>query len=131
MGSGKKRYVLEFSGMLLAYAATLAGTKTLVDDGVVGGDWVVPVALLPVLPCIGMAWVILRHLRQLDEFQKRLQFEAIAFAFTGTALVSFSYGFLEGVGLPKLSMFYVWPLMSVLWIIGLTIACRRYKLALI
>ena len=63
---------------------------------------------------------------RLDELQRRIQFEAIAFAFAGTALLTFSYGFVENVGFPHLSWFFVWPIMAILWIIGLGIATRRY-----
>ena len=48
-------------------------------------------------------------------------------AFAGTALVTFSYGFLENVGYAKLSMFAVWPLMAGFWTIGLIVANLRYR----
>jgi hypothetical protein len=62
----------------------------------------------------------------MDELQRKLQFEALALAFAGTALLTFGYGFLEGVGLPRLSMFVVWPLMAALWVVGVFIGRVRY-----
>ena len=79
------------------------------------------------LACAAAAWVILRELRRMDELQRRIQLEALGFAFAGTALLTFSYGFLEGLGYPRLSMFTVWPVMAALWIVGLLMARRRYQ----
>ena len=42
-------------------------------------------------------------------------------------MLTFSYGFLEGLGYPKLSMFTVWPILAVLWVVGLVLARRRYQ----
>lgn len=123
----RRRYALELLGALLLYAAVLAGSRAVVDAGMVPADWMIPLALLPLPVCVLVAWIIFRQLRQLDEMQQRVKFEAMAFSFTGTALITFSYGFLEGVGLPKQSMFMVWPVMAVLWVVGDVIACRRYR----
>ncbi|MEA1674025.1 hypothetical protein [Nitrospirillum sp. BR 11163] len=47
-----------------------------------------------------------------------MQLVAIGFAFAGTALLTFTYGFLEVAGFPRLSMFMVWPLMVLLLVVG-------------
>lgn len=59
--------------------------------------------------------------------QRRLQLEALALAFAGTALIAFGYGFLEDAGLPRLSVFVVWPLMAVLWLVGGLAGRMRYR----
>jgi hypothetical protein len=51
--------------------------------------------------------------------QKRTQMQAIGFSLAATGLVTFGYGFLEGAGLPDLSMTFVLPLMSMFWALGL------------
>ena len=73
-----------------------------------------------------LGWVILRAVRRMDELMARQQLEAVVFACGGTALLSFGYGFLEGVAYPRLSMFWVWPVMCVLFAIGQVLAHRRY-----
>ena len=60
-------------------------------------------------------------------YQGQVQFQALGFSFAGTAILTFSYGFLEGLGYPRLSMFSVWPILAVLWIVGLLLARRRYQ----
>ena len=89
--------------------------------------WNIPVALLPMVGGFAMAWAVVRQMRRLDEMWFRIQLEAMAFAFLVTVVLSFSYGFLENAGLPRLSMFAVWPVMSAGWIIGSRIAARHYR----
>ena len=40
-----------------------------------------------------------------------------------TAALSFSYGFLESAGFPKLSMFWVWSVMGVVWALHTWLRC--------
>lgn len=90
-----------------------------------------PLTLLTaLLPCIGVILVlaiVIRTIRASDEFQQRIQFEAIAFAFAATALLTFSWGFMEDAGLPTLPTFAILPLMAALWGIGLAVTTRRFK----
>jgi hypothetical protein len=88
--------------------------------------WRLIVAVTPVLPALYTMMAFIYYLSCLDELQRRIHLEAIAFAFGGTAIVTFGYGFLENAGLPHLSWHYVWPFMTFLWAIGLLIANRRY-----
>jgi hypothetical protein len=85
------------------------------------------ISVAPMLPACVLALSIVRLSRRADEMQQRIQLEAITMAFVGTALISFSYGFLENVGFPRLSAFAVWPLMAGLWVLGGIIATLRYR----
>ncbi len=122
-----KRYIIELGLALIAYAVTLVISLRMLATGVDTQATRIALSLLPMLPGLAMCAIILRHLARLDEFQRKLQLEALALAFTGTALITFSYGFLENVGFPKLSMFAVWPLMAVLWVIGTLVGRIRYR----
>ena len=122
-----RRYFLELGACLVAYAAVLVVSLTALRHGQVAAGWKPVVALLPMAPAAGIIWAVLRQLARMDELQRRLQLEALAFAFAGTAVATFSYGFMENVGYPRVSMFAVWPLMAVLWTIGLFAARWRYQ----
>jgi len=122
-----KQYLKELSIAFAAYAALLVGSIELLQHVVIAAPWRDLVALSPMLAAVAMPWVILRELRRMDELQMRIQLEALGFSFAGTAILTFSYGFLEGLGYPRLSMFSVWPVMAVLWIVGLVLARRRYQ----
>jgi len=122
-----RRYVAELGSGLLAYGAALAVSNAILMQVHVHGVVRQAIALLPMLPALLVCWAILRQLRRLDELQRRLQFEALSMSFAATALLTFSYGFLEGVGYPRLSMFVVWPTMCAFWIIGVGIGSWRYR----
>lgn len=71
-----------------------------------------------------------RMLRQLDEMQKRIQLEALALAFPCSLLLLMTLGLLQRViTLPPedLSYRHVWPLVALLYFVGLVIARRRYQ----
>lgn len=119
-------YFRELGGSLVAYVVLLVGSILVLKQGVPAAPWRELLALAPMLAGIAICWAIVRELRRMDELQMRIQLEALGFAFAGTALVSFSYGFLEGLDYPRLSMFTLWPLMAVLWVVGLLLARRRY-----
>ena len=122
---GDGRYRNELLLAMLAYVAVLVSTIVIVNDNE-DAAWRYPVALLPMIP-LGfalIAWV--RFFRRMDELQQRIQLEALAFAFGGTALITFAYGFLQDAGFPDLNWFYIWPLMNVFWIVGGFIANRRW-----
>lgn len=121
------RYSKELTASLVLYCMLLVGSIELLGHVAVPSPWRDAIALSPMIAAALMAWVVLRQLRRMDELQVRLQLEAFGFAFAGTALATFSYGFLEGLGWPRLSMFVVWPLMAVLWMAGLALARRRYE----
>jgi len=122
-----KRYLTELSATLALYGVLLVGSIELLTHLAIPAPWRDLVALSPMLAGVAMPWVVLRELRRMDELQMRIQLEALGFSFAGTALLTFSYGFLEGLGYPRLSMFAVWPVMAVLWIVGLLLARRRYQ----
>lgn len=123
----KTRFFVEFGASMAAYVIVLIASILLLGGGTVTGPWATIVSLIPMLPALGVAVAVMRQLRASDELQRRIQLEALSLAFAGTALITFSYGFLENVGYPKLSMFYVWPLMAVLWIIGGLLSGRRFR----
>jgi O-antigen/teichoic acid export membrane protein len=120
-----RAYAKEFGLAMVAYGVVLFLSIWLINANPTA-PWRFAVALLPMLPAIGVLVAVLRQLRRMDELQRRIQFEALAFAFAGTALLTFGYGFVENVGLPHLSWFWVWPIMAVLWIVGTGLAARRY-----
>ena len=122
-----KQYTKELTTALVIYGVMLIGSIQLLTHMVVARPWRDLIALSPMLPAAATAWVVLRELRRMDELQRRIQLEALGFSFAGTAILTFSYGFLEGLGYPRLSMFTVWPILAALWIVGLVLARRRYQ----
>jgi hypothetical protein len=122
-----KRYVIELSAAMGLYAVLLMGAnlteRALHPTGMLN----LTINLAPMLGAFAAAYVIVRNLGQMDEMQRRIQFDAIVMSFVGTALITFGWGFAEGAGLPHLRAFAVWPIMSALWVLSLVFAQRRYR----
>lgn len=85
------------------------------------------IVLVPMVPLLFALRAYLRFLGRMDELARRIQLEAIGFAFGAAGMLTLSYGFLEGVGFPRLSYIWVFPLMIALWGGGTAIASRRYR----
>jgi len=76
----------------------------------------------PMLGFAGMIWAVARHLNGIDEYQRKFILDTWAIAGALTAAITFSYGFLETAGYPKISMFSVWMIMCGAW--GVTCLAR-------
>jgi hypothetical protein len=111
---------------MAAYVVVLAGSVT--GLGALGTDnpWRYLLAVLPVLPGIGVLVAYIRYLRDMDELQRRIQVEALGIAFAVTFLVTFTYGFLENAGLPKVSAIWVTPVMILSWGLASAGVSRRF-----
>lgn len=118
---------LELAAALALYCGLLIGAKLIDRFNHPEGAARFALTLLPVFGGVAVLWVTMRAIRRMDELGRRVQFEAIGFAFAATALATFGYGFLENAGLPRFPVFAVWPLMGTAWIIGAFLAARRYK----
>lgn len=110
----QRLYTQELGCGIAAYAAVLIATLTW-GTGLAPGVLQTAVFLLPMLPFLWIAVAIIRHLRRVDEYIRQTTLEHIAIAAAVTAAWTFSYGFLENAGYPKLSMFTVWPVMGAVW----------------
>ena len=120
------RAQIEIGLALLAYMMFLVGSVTVLR-GNPDASWRYVVAVIPVLPAAVVVYLFIRRLARLDELQRRIQIEAFGFSLGATALLTFAYGFLEGVGLPHLNWTYILPLMAALWAVGTAIISFRYR----
>jgi hypothetical protein len=120
------RAQIEIALALLAYMMFLVGSITVLR-GNPDASWRYVVAVIPVAPIALFLYLITRRIARLDELQRRIQTEALTFALGATALVTFAYGFLEGVGMPHLNWTYILPLIAALWAIGTAIFTFRYR----
>jgi len=119
------RWIIVFSigvALLIVAAAWLGRQLPLRSPGRIG------LALLQGAATSALIALIVRPMRFSDEMQRRIQLEAMAVAFAGTAILGSTYGFLIKAGLPEIDWGgWIWPVMVVLWVIGLAIASRRYR----
>jgi hypothetical protein len=112
----------------LVYALTVGAVVAAFLAKLVPALLVVPVALLPMVPAAFVPFMILGKLRSVDELQRKIVLEAIAFAFVAGVLVSLGYGFLQAfAGAPDINWVWVWPLFGACLFIGILIGRRRYR----
>ncbi len=114
-------YYRELFGSLAIYAVMLVLT-ILYGRGMPEGIVRTLVLASPMIGFFLAIWAIGRHLKRIDEYLRQFTLENIALAGAVTAGLTFTYGFMETAGYPKLSMFSVWMVMCGAWGV---IACTR------
>jgi hypothetical protein len=126
MNTDKKRFLKGFGISMAGYTAMVP-----VSIWLLKGHEHSPLryffAVLPVIPAAFAMWATIGFVRSLDEFQRRLHVEGMAFSFLGTCLISLTWGFLQNAGLPHADVIWVTPLLVLLWAIGLKVASWRYR----
>ncbi len=85
---------------------------------------------LPLLLSLGYIACVVRMLRRVDELQRRIQFEALGFAFAATVIVAMAADLLEQARIvPVIHWGWagLWTAMALLWAAGNIVATRRYR----
>jgi hypothetical protein len=108
------RYYKELMGALVLYAIVLVAALTIGRQMAPGAAQTL-LYVSPMLPFLLAVWAIARQIRRSDEFIRQTTLEHVAIAAAVTAGWTFTYGFLENAGYPRLSMFTVWPVMGAVW----------------
>jgi hypothetical protein len=112
--TARRKYQLELLGAASAYALVLVGSMS-VAKSMPESPLRTLLLLTPAIPIALVIWVIARQFRRLDEFLRLRTLESLGIAAAVTAGLSLTYGFIEGVGFPRLSMFWVWGVMGLVW----------------
>ena len=123
--TARRRYNRDIVVGFVVYGALMVPSIFLIDANPDAG-WRWALAPLPMVPAVFMVMAYVRYFRHADELQQRIGLESLAFAFGGTFLVTFTYGFLDFAGLPRISWWFVWFVMGTLWIIGGFLARKRW-----
>jgi hypothetical protein len=126
MDANHKRYLKEFGTSMAAYVVVVFVSVSLLKHHVHSPSRYL-LAVLPVVPVGFAMWAAIRYFRGLDELQRRIQFEGLAFSFLATCLIALTWGFLQNAGLPHADVIWVAPLLIGLWGVGTCIAKRRYQ----
>jgi hypothetical protein len=109
-----KSYGMELGLSLLIYIIVLLSSiyfAKSMPDGVLRTLTV----LTPCIPALAALWAIVRNFRRLDDYLRVWVLEILAISGAITTVFSFSYGFLEGIGYPKLSGFITYAIFMGSW----------------
>ncbi|MES2125944.1 MAG: hypothetical protein V4463_01610 [Pseudomonadota bacterium] len=110
----RKLYLIEMLGGLGLYALLLV-VALRVGPGMADGALRTLVLASPMIGFLAALWAVVRQFGRMDEYLRRTMLENLAVAAAVTAGWTFTYGFLENAGYPRLSMFTIWPAMGAVW----------------
>jgi hypothetical protein len=130
MKEAGKRYTRRMLGTGLLYAAFVTGASWLIrHSGLAFPQWaVVLLALTPVIPAALMMVTYLTFVRQMDEFNRRIQNEAWLISAGVVGIASFTYSFLEEwAHFPRIDLVWVFPGLILVWGAALFFVRRRYQ----
>jgi len=120
------QYLRELGGSIAIYIALLV-PSLMVGPGMPDSLLRTAVLTCPMLGFFLMIWAIARQVQRMDEYQRQLTLESLSLAAAITAAITFTYGFLENAGYPRLSMFVVWGIMGSAWAVAGALRCWAAK----
>ena len=114
----------------IAWFAAWVAARAILESSSVATWLRVGAALAPV-PLAGAAlFTIIREARELDELEKRIQLEALAFAFVLSLLLIMTLGLMElaiTLNRDDWSYRHVWAMLPMLYFAGVVLARKRYS----
>lgn len=119
-------YLLELIGAIALYSVLL-GLSLTFGQRMSQGALQTAIFLCPMAGFLLVVWAVVRQIRRSDEFMRKTTLEYVAIAAAVTAGWTFTYGFLENAGYPKLSMFTVWPVMGTVWAVVACVDRLRHR----
>jgi predicted membrane protein len=117
-------YLRELFGSIAIYGALLI-PSIIYGQAMEAGPLKTAVLTCPMIGFVLMIWAIARHFGRMDEYQRLMMLETFALSAAFTAAVTFTYGFMENAGYPRLSMFYVWGVMGFSWLLIGLLRCWK------
>jgi hypothetical protein len=109
------------------YFAVLSASVSLLRNLETPKVWQVIISLVPAVPVVFIVIILMSMLKDGDELQQRIHLYSITFSAALTGLLTFSYGLLENIGLPKLPTFAILPMLFVLWGVGFGYFTARHE----
>jgi hypothetical protein len=130
MKEAGRRYTVRMLGTGLLYMAVVfAAVWVIRHSGLQLPQWtVVLISLTPVIPALVMMRVYLTFVRQMDEFNRRIQSEAWLISAGLVGFGTFTYSFLEEwAHFPRLDLVWVFPALIGMWGLATFFVKRRYQ----
>lgn len=126
--SNGRRYMGNMVVATVLYVAAVFGGVYAIRSDTLAQWAVILVALAPLLPALLMLRAYIIFLNGLDEFQRRIQTEAMLVSAAIVGFGSFAYGFLEEwADFPHLPLIWVFPALIGIWGVAACIIRLRYK----
>ena len=127
MKPAEKKYLRDFGLSMVFYLITLGGSVLYVNTHDLAPWAQAALVLTPVIPCLFACHAVLVFSRTWDELQKAQALEGVLIAFLLVGFGTFAYGFLEGVGFPKLDTIWILPILVGAQGVAKIFVARRYQ----
>ena len=109
---------------------TYFGARGILEAADLNSTARVVVALIPVIPFAAFLWLFITNIGQLDEMERKIQMEAMAFAFPMAVLLLMTLGLMQ-LAIPlspdDWSYRHVWSFLPIFYFAGVALAWRKYK----
>lgn len=127
MKQAVKIYTRDFGISMVLYVAAVFGINMVPGIEEMPMWQATIIALVPTLPILLAVKASLKFHKSMDELQKQIAMESTTVAFLTVGLGSFSYGFLQGVGFPRLDVIWIFPLLVIVQGVAHAFVQRKYK----
>ena len=111
----------------LGWALCFVGAAKALDAGTMTGFAAWLIAAAPSVAGVGLLLVYMRYLRAIDELQRVIHLEALAFGFGGGFLAICAYMTFEPLGAPAADPLQLLAAMPVLYAVALIAGTARYR----
>lgn len=129
MNTAVKKYRNSLIIAFTAYGLALFGVNSYLSG--TGADlptWQMALlVLVPMIPVYLFARAVVEFSRSWDELQRRKAMDAVLVAFVVVGFGTFAYGFLEGVGFPKLDTIWILPMLLAVQGLAQIFVARKYQ----
>jgi hypothetical protein len=119
---------LRVAAAFVGWAICFAGARWLTrDDEVLSGAVRWMVATVPAIAGVLLLVAYTRYLREIDELQRTIQLQAMAFGFGGGFLAICAYATFVPLGAPRVDHLDLLAMMPVLYSLAVVVNTVRYR----
>lgn len=126
VGKNLRRELL-VAASCLAWAIAFAGAMQLIKTGHVDGALAWCVAAIPSLGSVWMFRAFTRYLRRIDELERQIQLQALAWAAGSWFVAVCSYQLIDQLGAPSLDSSTITAMLPILYAIAIIVGRWRYR----
>ena len=130
VGQTKRVYGARLLMRGLLWVAFYVVARGLLETAIAPQSLRIAIALLPVPFFVWWLWTWMKGVGQMDELERRIELEALAFAFPIAVVLLMTLGLLDlatPLNPDDWSLRHVWAMMPALYFMGLWRAKRRYQ----
>jgi len=124
---GGKMREIRVAAYCIAWGLSFVGASFVIKRELVSGPVAWLIAALPSIAAVALMVAYTRYLRQMDELDRLIQLQAMAWAFGGGFFAICGYMLFQRLGAPEVDGTTLTAIMPVLFAIGTLVGRWRYR----